>query len=119
MYKQFTFDDHKCLVFEKLGCSLYDYLKQNDYQPFSIECIRSIAFQLLSSLRFLHDMKLIHTDLKPENILFVEDQHQVDGAFVVNPNVDETASRHHLCVAPTKTDIKRTYILSHWVFDTF
>lgn len=31
-----------------------------------------IAYQLISSVNFLHCMKLAHTDLKPENMLFVD-----------------------------------------------
>lgn len=60
------------MVFERLGCSLYDYLKRHDYQPFPILSIRAFAWQLLTAIEFIHRLQLIHTDLKPENILLVE-----------------------------------------------
>lgn len=37
-------------VFEKLGSSLYDFLKENDYRPFSIDLIRDFGRQLLASV---------------------------------------------------------------------
>eukprot|EP01112_Ceratiomyxa_fruticulosa_P008031 TRINITY_DN2082_c0_g1_i1.p1 TRINITY_DN2082_c0_g1~~TRINITY_DN2082_c0_g1_i1.p1 ORF type:complete len:471 (+),score=64.07 TRINITY_DN2082_c0_g1_i1:256-1668(+) len=68
----FDLHGHACLVFEKLGLSLYDTLKANRYRPFSIWKIKHIGFQLLTAIKFLHsELKLTHTDLKPENILFV------------------------------------------------
>ncbi|KAL9185331.1 hypothetical protein ACHAXT_003108 [Thalassiosira profunda] len=60
---------HYCLVFECLGCSLYDYLKAHDYAPFPMYCVRDFSRQLLEALDFLRSFGLIHTDLKPENIL--------------------------------------------------
>ncbi|RHY45818.1 hypothetical protein DYB30_001145 [Aphanomyces astaci] len=80
MHRWFEFQGHVILVFEQLGGSLYDYLKQQDYKPFPLDSIRAYAWQLLTSLvshsdhlKFLHHIKLIHTDLKPENILLVRD----------------------------------------------
>lgn len=60
------------MVFERLGCSLYEYLKSHDYKPFPMESIRAYAWQLLVALDYIHNIKLIHTDLKPENILLVD-----------------------------------------------
>ncbi|URE38614.1 Quinolinate synthetase A protein [Musa troglodytarum] len=57
------------LVFEKLGPSLYDFLKT------------VIAhFQLILSA-IMHDMRLIHTDLKPENILLVSSRSPKQGSY--------------------------------------
>ncbi|KAF3614551.1 hypothetical protein FXO38_35599 [Capsicum annuum] len=44
-------------VFEKLGPSLYDFLRKNNYHSFSIDLV------------LMHDFHLIHTHMKPENIL--------------------------------------------------
>ncbi len=66
------------LVFEKLGKSLYDFIKNNKYKGtyiligiillilgFSYECIRSFARQILEGIGFMHEkMDLTHTDLK-------------------------------------------------------
>ncbi|KAG2510840.1 hypothetical protein BBO99_00003608 [Phytophthora kernoviae] len=76
MFKWFEYKGHVCMVFERLGCSLYDYLKNHDYKPFPLHCIRAYAWQLLTSLEYIHSIKLIHTDLKPENILLVDDDEE-------------------------------------------
>jgi len=74
MLRQFEFDGHCCLVFEKLGRSLYDFLKKNDYKPFPLYCVKDFARQLLEALEFIHSFDLIHTDLKPENILLTSNK---------------------------------------------
>ncbi|XP_034739730.1 dual specificity protein kinase CLK4 isoform X4 [Etheostoma cragini] len=67
----FDYHGHICIAFELLGLSTYDFLKENNFQPFPIEHIRHMAYQIIRAVRFLHNNKLTHTDLKPENILFV------------------------------------------------
>lgn len=74
--KWFTYRGHVCLVFEKLGPSVYDFLKKNNFHPFDVDLIREIAYQLLQAVAYLHDLKLSHTDLKPENILFCKDGYE-------------------------------------------
>jgi len=70
----FQYKEHVCMVFQKYGLSLYDYLKKNSFQGLDYAITREIAFSLFASLYYLHEgLELIHTDLKPENILFVED----------------------------------------------
>lgn len=73
LYSHFKFDDHYCLVTEKLGLSLYDILKLNKYRGFPMRTIRRVARQLLQAMKFLRSINLIHTDLKVENVLFVGD----------------------------------------------
>ncbi|KAL9271743.1 Serine/threonine-protein kinase AFC2-like protein [Drosera capensis] len=67
----FDYRNHICIVFEKLGPSLYDFLRKNNYRSFPIDLVREFGRQLLESVAFMHDLRLIHTDLKPENILLV------------------------------------------------
>ncbi|CAN1291337.1 Serine/threonine-protein kinase AFC2 [Linum perenne] len=67
----FDYRNHICIVFEKLGSSLYDFLRKNNYRSFPIDLVREIGRQLLECIAFMHDLQLIHTDLKPENILLV------------------------------------------------
>ena len=62
-----------CLVFEPLGKSLYDFIKDNSYKGFEISQVREIARQSLQAIEFLHSLHLTHTDLKPENILLKSD----------------------------------------------
>lgn len=46
--------------------------RDNSYQPYPLEHVRHMGYQLCYAVKFLHDNKLTHTDLKPENILFVD-----------------------------------------------
>ncbi|KAI9173386.1 hypothetical protein LWI28_000577 [Acer negundo] len=71
----FDYRNHICIVFEKLGPSLYDFLRKNNYRSFPIDLVREIGRQLLECVAFMHDLCLIHTDLKPENILLVSPEY--------------------------------------------
>uniref|UniRef100_A0A453LPB2 Protein kinase domain-containing protein n=2 Tax=Aegilops tauschii subsp. strangulata TaxID=200361 RepID=A0A453LPB2_AEGTS len=70
----FDYRNHICIVCEKLGPSLYDFLRKTAYRPFPIDLVRELGEQLLESVAFMHALKLIHTDLKPENILLVSSE---------------------------------------------
>ncbi|KAJ6915046.1 hypothetical protein NC651_017124 [Populus alba x Populus x berolinensis] len=71
----FDYRNHICIVFEKLGPSLFDFLKRNKYSPFPVDLVREFGRQLLESVAYMHDLRLIHTDLKPENILLVSSEY--------------------------------------------
>ncbi|KAJ1403281.1 Serine/threonine-protein kinase, active site [Sesbania bispinosa] len=71
----FDYRNHICIVFEKLGPSLYDFLRKNNYRSFPIDLVREIGRQLLECVAFMHDLHMIHTDLKPENILLVSPEY--------------------------------------------
>ncbi|KAG6510163.1 hypothetical protein ZIOFF_028172 [Zingiber officinale] len=71
----FDYRNHICIVFEKLGPSLYDFLRKNSYHSFPIDLVREFGRQLLECVAFMHDMRLIHTDLKPENVLLVSPEY--------------------------------------------
>ncbi|PPQ98334.1 hypothetical protein CVT26_013590 [Gymnopilus dilepis] len=73
----FDHRNHICLVSELLGMCVYDFIKENDFAPFPRHHIQQFARQLLGSVAFLHDLRLIHTDLKPENILLVHNDYRV------------------------------------------
>ncbi|KAH1028000.1 hypothetical protein HUJ05_001409 [Dendroctonus ponderosae] len=77
MLDWFDYHGHMCIAFEMLGLSVFDFLKDNNYQPYPLEQVRHIAYQLCYSVLFLHDNKLTHTDLKPENILFVDSEFEL------------------------------------------
>jgi CDC-like kinase len=53
------------------------FQKDNNYQPYPLDAVRHVAYQLCYSVKFLHDNKLTHTDLKPENILFVDSDFEI------------------------------------------
>ncbi|BGP38722.1 serine threonine protein kinase CMGC group [Rhodotorula kratochvilovae] len=69
LVSSFDFHGHTCLVTPLLSCSVFDFLKDNAYEPFPLSHVQSFGRQLLTSLKYVHDNKLVHTDLKPENIL--------------------------------------------------
>ncbi|NXF42047.1 CLK3 kinase, partial [Nyctibius bracteatus] len=71
MLDWFDFHGHMCIAFELLGKSTFEFLEENNFQPYPLPQIRHMAYQLCYALRFLHNNHLTHTDLKPENILFV------------------------------------------------
>lgn len=55
---------------------LYFYFqRENNYEPYPLDHVRHMAYQLCYSVKFLHDNRLTHTDLKPENILFVDSEY--------------------------------------------
>jgi len=70
MLSWFNYWGHMCLLFELLGLSVFDFLKENNYHPYPLDQVRHIIYQLCHSVKFLHECRLTHTDLKPENILF-------------------------------------------------
>jgi dual specificity protein kinase CLK2/3 len=94
MIDWFDFHGHMCLGFEMLGLSVFDFLvslfffclqlsfksfffflqRENNYEPYPVEAVRHMAYQMCYAVKFLHDNKLTHTDLKPENILFVDSE---------------------------------------------
>ncbi|XP_076836106.1 dual specificity protein kinase CLK4b [Brachyhypopomus gauderio] len=78
MLDWFDHHSHICIVFELLGLSTYDFLKENGFMPFSVDQIRHMADQIFKAVHFLHQNKLTHTDLKPENILFVDSHYDVE-----------------------------------------
>lgn len=71
MLDWFDYHGHVCLSFDILGLSVFDFLKDNNYFAYPLDQVRHMSYQLVKSVKFLHDNRLTHTDLKPENILFV------------------------------------------------
>ncbi|OZJ04008.1 hypothetical protein BZG36_03624 [Bifiguratus adelaidae] len=73
----FDYRNHICMVFELLGMSMFDFLKENEFCPFPPHQIQQFAKQLLVSVAFLHELRLVHTDLKPENILLTSSEYHI------------------------------------------
>ncbi|XP_076270757.1 dual-specificity tyrosine phosphorylation-regulated kinase 2 isoform X2 [Rhynchophorus ferrugineus] len=69
MLEYFYFRNHLCITFELLSLNLYELIKKNNYQGFSLNLIRRFANSMLKCLRLLQKENIIHCDLKPENIL--------------------------------------------------
>ncbi|KAI9759794.1 MAG: hypothetical protein M4579_002093 [Chaenotheca gracillima] len=73
--QSFYFRGHLCISTELLGMNLYEFIKSNDFNGFSLKLIRRFSKQLLSSLVLLQSYRVIHCDLKPENILLAHPVH--------------------------------------------
>ncbi|KAF0983232.1 hypothetical protein FDP41_010297 [Naegleria fowleri] len=71
MLSYFTFRNHLCITFELLSINLYEFIKNNNFRGLSLGLIRKFALQILNSLQYLYEEKIIHCDLKPENILLM------------------------------------------------
>ena len=69
MFESFTFRNHMCITFELLSVNLYELIKKNKFQGFSIQLVRRFAYSILRCLEALYNNKIIHCDLKPENVL--------------------------------------------------
>ncbi|XP_070610799.1 dual specificity tyrosine-phosphorylation-regulated kinase 4 [Erythrolamprus reginae] len=69
MKEYFCFRNHFCISFELLGLNLYELIKKNNFQGFTLGLIRRFTHCILRCLQLLYTEKIIHCDLKPENIL--------------------------------------------------
>ncbi|ORZ23342.1 kinase-like domain-containing protein [Absidia repens] len=69
MTDYFYFRHHLCVAFECMSMNLYEFIKKNNYQGFSVGLIRKFTIQMLQSLTLLYKHRVVHCDLKPENIL--------------------------------------------------
>lgn len=65
----FDYHKHKCLVFEQLSKSVYDFMRENRFHPLPATHVWSMAKQLLESVASVHSVGIVHSDLKPENIM--------------------------------------------------
>ena len=69
MLEHFNFRSHICITFELLSMNLYELIKKNKFQGFSLQLVRKFAHSILQCLDALYKNRIIHCDLKPENIL--------------------------------------------------
>lgn len=100
----FTHRNHTCLVFEMLEQNLYDFLKQNKFQPLPLKYIRPILSQVLTALLKLKQLGLIHADLKPENIMLVDPARQPFRVKVI-----DFGSASHVSKAVCSTYLQSRY----------
>jgi len=60
-FECFRHRGHACLVFEMLGQNLYDFLKENRFQPIPLRHIRPVALQVSQNPHFLTCTPFIDT----------------------------------------------------------
>ncbi|KAM0686023.1 dual specificity protein kinase yak1 [Conglomerata obtusa] len=65
----FVYKNHLCILQELLGKNLYEVLKICKFKGFDHYIVKKIGLQILSGLRALKSMNIVHCDIKPENIL--------------------------------------------------
>lgn len=66
MTDHFYFRNHLCIAFECLSMNLYEFIKSNHFQGFSLSLIKKMVLQILEALVLLAHHNVIHCDLKPE-----------------------------------------------------
>ncbi|XP_021103752.1 LOW QUALITY PROTEIN: dual specificity tyrosine-phosphorylation-regulated kinase 4-like [Heterocephalus glaber] len=57
--------NHPCITFELLGINLYELMKNNSFQGFSLSLVWRFTLCVLKCLQMLYAEKIIHCDLKP------------------------------------------------------
>ncbi|CAL8358489.1 unnamed protein product [Lota lota] len=100
----FQHRSHTCLVFEMLEQNLYDFLKQNKFNPLPLKIIRPILQQVATALKKLKCLGLIHADLKPENIMLVDPTRQPYRVKVI-----DFGSASHVSKAVCSTYLQSRY----------
>ncbi|XP_069391566.1 homeodomain-interacting protein kinase 2 [Paralichthys olivaceus] len=69
--EKFQYKDQTCLVFEKLDMDLHSMTKMLG-RGMTLHEIRPIAYQLLTTLKALKSIGVVHSHLKPDNIMVVD-----------------------------------------------
>lgn len=73
LYDFFYCKEHLFIVSELLKENLYEFgrfIREHDHEPYyTFPRLKRIMFQVLSALKFIHSLNLIHCDIKPENIV--------------------------------------------------
>ncbi|CAB1315711.1 unnamed protein product [Coregonus sp. 'balchen'] len=60
MLEHFTFRNHICMTFELLSMNLYELIKRNKFQGFSLPLVRKFAHSILQCLEALNRHRIIH-----------------------------------------------------------
>lgn len=69
----FNYRGHICMVFNRLGPSIFDLLRLNRFRGLPLDVTQAFMRQILQAVAYMHSLHMVHTDLKPENILLIDD----------------------------------------------
>ncbi|KAL7676356.1 hypothetical protein ACOME3_002610 [Neoechinorhynchus agilis] len=67
MLDWFDYHGHVCIAFEMMGLSVFEFLKDNNYIPYSLSQVRHVAYQLCHAVNFLHDNPTIRSTTVAED----------------------------------------------------
>lgn len=72
--REFEQLDELHLVFESADCDLHQYTcgRRRSHNPLTQTEIKSLMYQLLVAVRYIHSAHIIHRDIKPDNLLIWE-----------------------------------------------
>ncbi|CCW71530.1 unnamed protein product [Phytomonas sp. Hart1] len=97
---------HHCIVMERYGANLYEYIQSHQHNGLPMYQIRSIAKQLLSALTLLHEnCRIIHADIKPENLLLTLDSCR---GMHSNNHMQQNRAKLTRSVTPATTEVLNT-----------
>lgn len=69
LVEQSTKNEFKYIIMSFLGQNLESIKKKRECQKYSIQSVVMIAYQMITNLNNLHQVKYIHRDIKPENLV--------------------------------------------------
>ncbi|CAD8094604.1 unnamed protein product [Paramecium primaurelia] len=75
---QFPHKKHACLVFPLLAQNLFEVMKTNKQEAFSVSLVRKFLNQIVTGLTVAEQCGVVHADLKPENIMIEQKQPILD-----------------------------------------
>ncbi|EAN90089.1 putative protein kinase [Trypanosoma cruzi] len=95
---------HHCIVMERCGANLFEFLKSHDFRGFPMYQIQAVGRKILLALMLLHEQcHVVHGDIKPENVLLTLDS-CLSAATVHGAGAMNTGSGHgnHISTADGK-----------------
>lgn len=95
------------ILFEKLGSSLSQILKENNEFGMPIFYVQKVAKFLFRGLEFIHKLGVTHTDIKPDNIVLADSRSRCTSKS--RSELKDELTLHYgqeYCIFPTIANIK-------------
>lgn len=87
MNSWFFANRHICIALPYLSCSLFDFMQDNNIQPYPVQQVAHITYQLCSAVQFLHLHGMVHMDIKPNNIMLVSSSYTIVGTKIMHGKI--------------------------------